>query len=127
MELPGQDKDQGGFTVPLGANRIPDLDWHEPRHLADVSRSGLVEVRNHHVFTKSFHEFLYCASIDSCCAPTGTKLQRAVPLKKAIAQNGGPETVTIDKSSANLDALEAINADRAAPIKILQSKYLNTV
>jgi transposase-like protein len=45
--------------------------------------------------------------------------------EKSIAQNGVPETVTIDKSGANLAALEAINADRETPIKIRQSKYLN--
>jgi putative transposase len=45
--------------------------------------------------------------------------------EKSIAQNGVPETVTIDKSGANLAALEAINDDRETPIKIRQSKYLN--
>jgi putative transposase len=38
-----------------------------------------------------------------------------------------PETVTIDKSGANLAALEAINSDRATPIVIRQSKYLNNL
>src|SRR6201997_3518377 len=47
--------------------------------------------------------------------------------EKSIAQNGATETVTIDKSSANLAALEAINADRETPIKIRQSKYLNNL
>jgi putative transposase len=47
--------------------------------------------------------------------------------EKSIAQNGVPETVTIDKSGANLAALEAINADRETPIKIRRAKYLNTV
>ncbi len=47
-------------------------------------------------------------------------------LEKSIAQNGVPETVTIDKSGANLAALEAINAGREASNKIRQSKYLNT-
>ncbi|MGF6970531.1 transposase-like protein [Paraburkholderia sp. WC7.3g] len=42
--------------------------------------------------------------------------------EKAIDRNGIPETVTIDKSGANLAALEAINADREAPIRIRQSK-----
>jgi putative transposase len=41
--------------------------------------------------------------------------------------NGVPETVTIDKSGANLAGLNAINADREVPIKIRQSKYLNNV
>src|SRR6267378_741307 len=47
--------------------------------------------------------------------------------EKSIAQNGVPETVTIDKSGANLAALEAINNDRKTPIKIRQSKYLNNL
>jgi transposase-like protein len=41
--------------------------------------------------------------------------------EKSIAQNGEPETVTIDKSGANLAALEAINAERETPIKIRQT------
>jgi putative transposase len=47
--------------------------------------------------------------------------------EKAIAGNGVPETVTIDKSGANLAGLNAMNADREVPIKIRQSKYLNNV
>src|SRR5260370_36925506 len=45
--------------------------------------------------------------------------------EKSIDQNGEPETVTIDKSGANLAALEAINAERETPIKIRQTKHLN--
>ena len=47
--------------------------------------------------------------------------------EKAIAQNGEPETVTIDKSGSNLAALQALNADRETPIRIRQTKYLNNV
>ena len=47
--------------------------------------------------------------------------------EKSIAQNGEPETVTIDKSGANMAALEAINAARETPIKIRQTKYLNNI
>ena len=47
--------------------------------------------------------------------------------EKAIDQNGEPETVTEDKSGANLAALEALNATRPTPIKIRQNKYLNNV
>src|ERR1700738_3744250 len=47
--------------------------------------------------------------------------------EKSIDQNGEPETVTIDKSGANLAALEAINADRETPIKVRQTKYLNNL
>ncbi|WP_156429534.1 IS6 family transposase [Burkholderia sp. TSV86] len=47
--------------------------------------------------------------------------------EKAIDQNGAPETVTVDKSGANLSALHAINAERETPIKIRQCKYLNNI
>jgi hypothetical protein len=47
--------------------------------------------------------------------------------EKAIDQNGAPETVTVDKSGANLAALKTINAKRETPIKIRQNKYLNNV
>ncbi|MFL9889287.1 DDE-type integrase/transposase/recombinase, partial [Paraburkholderia agricolaris] len=47
--------------------------------------------------------------------------------EKAIEQNGEPETVTVDKSGANLAALEALNAERLTPINVRQNKYLNNV
>ena len=47
--------------------------------------------------------------------------------EKAIECNGAPETVTMDKSGANLAALQAINAERETPIKIRQVKYLNNI
>jgi putative transposase len=48
-------------------------------------------------------------------------------LEKAIDRNGAPETVTTDKSGANLAARQAINAERETPIKVRQVKYLNNV
>jgi putative transposase len=47
--------------------------------------------------------------------------------EKSIAQNGVPETVTIDKSGSHLAALHAVNAVRETPITIRQVKYLNNV
>jgi putative transposase len=47
--------------------------------------------------------------------------------EKAIDWNGAPETVTVDKSGANLAVLQAINAERETPIKVWQNKYLNNV
>ena len=47
--------------------------------------------------------------------------------EKAIDQNGAPETVTVDKSGANLAALVAVNAERETPIRIRQCKYLNNI
>jgi putative transposase len=47
--------------------------------------------------------------------------------EKAIDLNGEPETITVDKSGANLAALEALNAERSTPIKVRQNKYLNNI
>jgi transposase-like protein len=47
--------------------------------------------------------------------------------EKAIDQNGALEIVTVDKSGANLAALQAINAERETPITIRQCKYLNNI
>ena len=47
--------------------------------------------------------------------------------EKSINQNGLPEKVTIDGSSANLAALDAINAELETPIKVRQTKYLNNI
>jgi len=41
--------------------------------------------------------------------------------QRAMAQNGTPETVTINKSGSNLATLHAINAKRETPIKVRQS------
>ncbi|BCG05668.1 hypothetical protein PPGU19_102360 (plasmid) [Paraburkholderia sp. PGU19] len=46
----------------------------------------------------------------------------------SVKPNGAPEkTVTMDKSGANLAALQAINAEREMPIKVRQVKYLNNI
>ncbi|SOE92567.1 Transposase (or an inactivated derivative) [Burkholderia sp. D7] len=47
--------------------------------------------------------------------------------EKSTEQNRKPETVTIDKSSSNLAALQALNARRETPIRIRQRKYLNNI
>jgi putative transposase len=47
--------------------------------------------------------------------------------EKAIDQNGAPETVTIDRSGANLAGLHAVNAERETPFKIQQVKYLYNI
>jgi putative transposase len=60
----------------------------------------------------------------------GTKRDKAAArrfFEKAIDQNSSPETVTIDKSGANLAALNAVNAERETSIKVRQIKYLNNI
>jgi transposase-like protein len=52
-------------------------------------------------------DFLLCARRDTAAARRF--------FEKAIAQNGVPQTVTVDKSGANLAALQAINAKRETP------------
>jgi putative transposase len=47
--------------------------------------------------------------------------------EKSIAQNGVPETITIDKSGSNVAALHAMNAKPETPITVRQVKYLNSV
>ncbi len=44
----------------------------------------------------------------SCCLNVGIWLRRGV-FKKAIATNGVPEKVVIDKSGVNLAGLQAVN------------------
>ncbi len=63
----------------------------------------------------------------SCCAPIVTRRAARRYFEKAIAQNGEPETVTVDKSGANLAALETLNTERETPIRIRQNKYLNNI
>ncbi|AUT76744.1 IS6 family transposase [Paraburkholderia hospita] len=64
-------------------------------------------------------DFLLCARRDKVAARRY--------FEKAIDRNGEPEVITVDKSGANLAALEAINHDRKTPIKVRQSKYLNNL
>jgi len=47
--------------------------------------------------------------------------------EKAIDRNSAPETVTMDKSGANLAALQAINAERETPVKVRQVRSLNNI
>jgi transposase-like protein len=64
-------------------------------------------------------DFLLCAKRNEAAARRY--------FERSIDRNGAPETVTIDKSGANLAALEAINAERKTPIRIRQNKYLNNL
>ena len=46
---------------------------------------------------------------------------------KAMAANGDPYKVAMDKSGANKAAIDAINAGRDVPILVRQVKYLNNI
>lgn len=46
-------------------------------------------------------------------------------LERAIGQQGMPDRITIDKSSASTAAVHRIQANTCAPIELRQEKYLN--
>ena len=46
-------------------------------------------------------------------------------LCKAVGRSGVPRKITIDKSSANIAALDSYNTEHDAGIKMRQIKYLN--
>jgi putative transposase len=46
---------------------------------------------------------------------------------KAMAGNGNPDKVAMDKSGANKAAIDAVNAGRAVSILVRQVKYLNNI
>jgi putative transposase len=48
-------------------------------------------------------------------------------LRRRLTRTVSPKTITVDKSDANLAALEALNAERLTPIKVRQNKYLNNI
>ncbi len=48
-------------------------------------------------------------------------------LIKAIANNGIPELINIDKSGANTSAIKLCNRRNYSAIKVRQSKYLNNI
>ena len=64
-------------------------------------------------------DFLLCAHRDKAAARRH--------FENAIEHNGEPETMIVDRSGANLAALEALNAERLTPIKVRQNTYLNNV
>ena len=46
---------------------------------------------------------------------------------KAVAANGAPEKVAVDKSGVNKAAIDEIDANRAVLITVRQVKYLNNI
>lgn len=48
-------------------------------------------------------------------------------LKKAIAGSGLPSRINIDKSGANMSAINSVNNDSSIHIKMTQVKYLNNL
>jgi len=48
-------------------------------------------------------------------------------LERAINLHDVPEKITIDKSGANMAAIESVNADACVDVLMRQNKYLNNI
>ena len=101
------------------------------KHKRPVGKSWHVDQT--YIKVKGSWKYLYRAvdkagnSIDFLFRAKRDKAAARRFFEKAIGQNGSPETVTIDKSGANLAALSAVNVEREMPIKVRQVKYLNNI
>jgi putative transposase len=101
------------------------------RHKRPVGKSWRMDET--YVKVKGQWKFLYRAvdkegdTVDFLLRAHRDKAAARRYFEKAMAYNGEPEKITVDKSGANLAALEAINAERDAPIEIRQNKYLNNI
>jgi putative transposase len=110
---------------------LPVLEKAFRHHKRPVGRSWRVDET--YIKVKGHWKYLYRAvdkaghTVDFLLRAHRDKAAAHRYFEKSIDQNGEPETVTIDKSGANLAALEALNAGRDTPIKIRQNKYLNNI
>lgn len=110
---------------------LPVLEMAFRRHKKPVGRSWRMDET--YVKVRSQWKYLYRAvdkegnTVDFLLRAHRDKAAARCYFEKSIDRNGEPETVTIDKSGANLAALDALNAERETPIKIRQNKYLNNV
>ena len=110
---------------------LPVLEKAFRHHKRPVGKSWRVDET--YIKVKGHWKYLYRAvdkaghTVDFLLRAHRDKAAAQRYFEKSIDQNGEPETVTIDKSGANLAALEALNAGRDTPIKIRQNKYLNNI
>ncbi|MFL9913246.1 IS6 family transposase [Paraburkholderia sp. RL17-337-BIB-A] len=110
---------------------LPVLEKAFRRHKRPVGRNWRVDET--YIKIKGHWKYLYRAvdkagqTVDFLLRAHRDKPAAQRYFEKSIDQNGEPKTVTIDKSGANLAALEALNAERDTPIEIRQNKYLNNI
>src|SRR5471032_351329 len=110
---------------------LPVLEKAFGRHKRPVDRSWRVDET--YIKVKGHWKYLYRAvdkagnTVDFLLRAHRDKSAARRYFEKAIDRNGAPETVTMDKSGANLAALQAINAERETPIKVRQVKYVNNI
>jgi len=116
---------------PRPTHLVPLLEKAFRRHKRPVGTSWRMDET--YVKLKGKWKYLYRAvdkagkTIDFLLTAKRDKAAARRFFEKAIGQNGSPETVTVDKSGANLAALHAVNDERETPIKIRQVKYLNNI
>ncbi|BFG81072.1 hypothetical protein PTKU46_91060 [Paraburkholderia terrae] len=105
---------------------LPVLEKAFRRHKRPVGKSWRVDET--YIKVKGKWKYLYRAvdkagnTVDFLLRAHRDKTAARRYFEKSIVQNGEPESVTIDKSGANLAALEAINAERETSIKINSSR-----
>jgi transposase-like protein len=110
---------------------LPVLEKAFRRHKLPVGKSWRVDET--YVKVRGAWKYLYRAvdkagnTVDFLLRAKRDKEAARRYFEKAINQNGAPETVTIDKSGANLAGLHAVNAKSKTAIKIRQAKYLNNI
>jgi putative transposase len=103
---------------------LPVLEKAFRHHKRPVGKSWKMDET--YIRVKGERSYLYRAvdkdgnTIDFLLRAKRDKVAARRFFEKSIDKNGVPETVTIDKSGANLAALHAINAHQDPPIKISQ-------
>jgi putative transposase len=75
----------------------------------------------------SFHGNEMGNTVDFLLRAHRDKAAACCYFEKAIDRNGAPETVTMDRSGANLAALQGVNAEREMLIRGRQIKYLKNI
>jgi putative transposase len=110
---------------------VPLLEKASRRHKRPVGKSWRMDET--YIKVSGQWKYLYRAvdkagnTVDFLLRARRDKVAARRFFERAIASNGEPETVTIDRSGANLAALDALNAERETPIRIRQVKYLNNI
>ncbi len=101
------------------------------RHKREVGKSWRMDET--YIKVKGQWKYLYRAvdkagkTVDFLLRARRDKAAARSYFERAIDRNGELETITVDKSGANLAALEALNAERSTPVKVRQNKYLNNI
>lgn len=109
----------------------PEVEAAVRRHKKPVGKSWRLDET--YVKVKGQWKYLYRAvdkdgdTVDYLLTAKRDKKAAKRFLDKAIGANATPDKINIDKSGANLAALEDYNATESTPILPRQNKYLNNI